>query len=263
MILNKYISILLLLICLSLDLQGKKPFTFVQICDTQFGMGGYENDVKSFEQAVKQINALQPDLVLICGDLVDIPNDSTYADFKRIMKGFRMPCYCVPGNHDVGSTPTPASLNYYRKTIGKDYYSFRKNGYSFMALNTQLWKASVQEESEKHDRWFKETLKRAGKKYPIIVFGHIPLYAKDIDEKEVYFNIAHEKRKELLGLMEQSNVKLYLSGHSHTLIINNYKGIQLVSGETTSRNFDKRPLGFRLWNISEDDSIKHNFIPLD
>jgi len=260
--LNKAISIFLLFFCLSGYAQGKKPFTFVQLCDTQLGMGGYENDVRSFEQAVRQINILQPEFVLICGDLVNIPKDSSYADFKRIMKGFRMPCYCVPGNHDTGATPTPVSLDYYRKTIGKDHYSFRKNGYSFIAVNTQLWKASLEDESEKHDQWFRQILGRAGKKGPAIVFGHIPFYDKDPEEKEVYFNIAPEKRKELLGLMKQNNVKGYLSGHSHTLIINNYKGIKLVSGETTSRNFDKRPLGFRLWTVTSPDSIKNTFKPL-
>ena len=32
-----------------------KEFTFIQMCDTQLGMGGYEHDVQTFELAVKQI----------------------------------------------------------------------------------------------------------------------------------------------------------------------------------------------------------------
>src|SRR5437588_11592772 len=39
----------------------EQPFTFVQMCDPQLGMGGYEADVARFKQAVKQINALKPD----------------------------------------------------------------------------------------------------------------------------------------------------------------------------------------------------------
>lgn len=107
------------------------------------------------------------------------------------MKRFGMPCYCIPGNHDVGSIPKKTSLNYFRKTIGKDYYSFRKNGYSFIGVNTQLWKDAVEDESQKHETWFKKTLKRERKKKnKIIVFGHIPLFLSDPAEKEEYSNLS-------------------------------------------------------------------------
>ncbi len=113
-------------------------------------MGGYEHDVRTFEQAVRQINELKPDFVVICGDLVHNANDSSYIDFKRIMKGFDVPCHTVPGNHDVGNKPDASTLEYYRKTIGKDYYTFQNKGYTFILTNTQLWKIDVEYESEKH-----------------------------------------------------------------------------------------------------------------
>lgn len=242
--------------------QNSKSLSFVQLCDTQLGMGGYDHDKESLMQAVKRINEIHPDFVIVCGDLINTHIDSSYADFKVIMNKLQMHYYCVPGNHDVGLAPNSSSLQYYRKTIGKDYYTFHKNGCYFIATNTQLWKATVEMESGKQDLWFKDKLRSlANKNRPIIVFGHIPLYISDTEEKEVYSNFPPEKRKELLDLMERYHVDAYLSGHSHTLIINNYQGIKLVSGETTSNNFDKRPLGFRLWNVSPD-SISHRFISI-
>jgi len=51
--------------------------------------------------------------------------------------------------------------------------------------NSQLWKINVESESEKHDNWFKETLKiQNGKQYPIFVIGHYPLYTEFPEEKE-------------------------------------------------------------------------------
>ena len=74
---------------------GKSPegrtFTFVQISDTQLGMGGYEHDVNSFKQAVKQVNSLKPDFVLICGDLVGNADEKSFADFNNIKAGFIVP----------------------------------------------------------------------------------------------------------------------------------------------------------------------------
>ena len=53
-----------------------------------------------------------------------------------------------------------------------------------------------------------------------------------------------------------------MSGHTHKLLVNNYENIQFVSGETTSKNFDERPYGFRLWDVSSD-TIQHQFVPLN
>jgi len=254
---------LALLICFSCEKEEQTPFKFVQMCDTQLGMGGYEHDVKAFEQAVKQINELNVDFVVICGDLVHHASDSSYSDFKRIMKGFNMPCYPASGNHDVGKNPTQKSLRYYRETIGDDYYIFKNKEASFVVTNTQFWKVNVENESEKHHQWVKNSLDSLGQMdSSIFVVGHYPIFIKSINEKEKYFNLPKEKRKEILGLFKKNKVKAYLSGHKHELLINSYENIQLVSGETTSKNFDKRPMGFRLWEVATD-TVFHKFVPLE
>ena len=242
----------------------RDPFTFVQICDTQLGMGGYEHDVDSFKQAVKQINALKPDFVVICGDLVNNADDKSFADFKRIKAGLTMPCYCAAGNHDVGNKPTSESLERYRNAVGDDYYSFEHKGYTFVIANTQLWKAHLDGESEKHDVWFKEALETAAEQgHPVFVVAHYPLFLNSPDEAEEYFNLPADKRSGLLALLEQHGVVAMLAGHTHKTIINEYKGIQLVNAESTSKNFDERPLGFRLWHVADTRPFKHDFIPLE
>lgn len=238
-------------------------FTFVQMCDTQLGMGGYEHDVKTFELAVSQINALAPDFVLICGDLVGKANDKSLADFNRIKAGFKIPCHCAAGNHDVGNEPTAASLKYYREKVGKDYYVLKHKGYTFVVANTQLWKAPLNGESEKHDAWFKAALESAKEKgSPVVVVTHYPLFVKEPGEEENYYNIEPAKRKELLALFEANGVVAMLAGHTHKLVVNDYKGIQMVNGETTSRNFDKRPLGFRMWSAREKGRLSHAYVKL-
>ena len=260
---KKYLVILIAAFCISCSGNNKEPFTFVQLCDPQLGMGGYEHDMESLRQAVKQINELDPDFVVVCGDLVHHPNDSSYNDLLKITRKLNMKCYPVPGNHDVGNVPNDTTLAYYRKTIGKDYYDFNYNGYLFMMTDTQLWKVDVKNESEKQDRWFKETLKNQEADHkPVIVVGHIPLYLESPDEEEEYSNLPADKRTELLALFRQYNVKAFLTGHTHRTIIHNYENIQLVSGETTSKNFDHRQFGFRLWKVSPDTVIQQ-FVPLD
>jgi len=260
---NKLIQVLTLIFIITACAKKKSsPFTFVQLCDTQLGMGGYEHDILSFEQAVKQINQLNPDFTVICGDLVNNPNDSSFFDFKRIVEGLNKPYYLALGNHDVSNTPTNKSLAFYRKTIGEDYFTFHNKGYSFVTTNTQLWKANTENESKKHHKWFVNTLDSLGRiNTSTIVIGHYPLFIKNPEEEEEYFNLPVDIRMEILALFTKNNVKAYLSGHRHQLVVNNYENILLVSGETTSKNFDERPLGFRLWSVSSD-TLSNIFVPL-
>jgi len=249
---------------LSCKARKMKPFDFVQICDPQLGFGGYEHDLMTFRQAVKQTNVLAPAFVVICGDLVNKSDDKSFADFNEIKAELTMPCYCAPGNHDVGNEPTVTSLERYREIIGKDYYSFEHNGYIFLVVNTQLWKAPLEGESAKHDEWFKRELRvSSGKMQEVFVVGHYPLYLKEPDEKDGYYNIPLEKRKEMLTLFEGYGVVAMLGGHTHRTIINDNKGIQLVNAETTSKNFDDRPLGFRVWSVADQKPPKHEFVPLE
>ncbi len=246
----------------SAEEKKSEAFTFVQLCDPQLGFGGYEHDINSFKLAVQKINDLKPDFVLICGDLVQTFNDKSLEDFNNIKAELKMPCYCCPGNHDVGNTPTIESLNKYRNFFGKDYFSFEHKGYTFVITNTNIWRVPVEGESEKQDSWIKQTLKTAyDKKSPIFVAGHHPLYVRSPDEPNGSNPLPLAKRKELLELFEKSGVVAVLSAHTHQRVINDYRGIQLVTGETTSRNLDGSPFGFRLWHVSPD-SIKQEFVPL-
>ncbi len=67
----------------------------------------------------------------------------------------------------------------------------------------------------------------------------------------------------LLSLFERTGVVAVLGGHTHKLLINEYKGIQLVNAESTSKNFDGRPFGFRLWRIGTARPFEHEFVPLE
>jgi len=237
-------------------------FSFIQMCDPQFGMGGYHHDTIAFKEAIEQINQINPDFVVICGDLVDSANDNSIKDFIRIKSKFNMPVYLAAGNHDVENVPTLATLDKYRSEFGKDYYSFDYQNYIFIIINTQLWKSPVPNETEAQDKWLAETLNQAKEKNkPVIVIGHYPLFIERPDEIEDYFNLPIKKRLELMDLFQENKVVAYLGGHVHKTLVNKIEGIQFVNGETTSMNFDNRLLGFRQWTI-KGDSVSHKFIEL-
>jgi serine/threonine-protein phosphatase CPPED1 len=233
------------------------------MADPQIGFSDYAADLDRFKRAGEAINGLHPDFVVICGDLVNNANENSFKDFATARAGFKSSSHCAPGNHDLSNSPTPETLASYRRNVGKDYYSFGHKGCVFVIANTQLWKAAVPGESEKHDAWFKGVLEDAARKQkPVFMVCHYPPFEKEPDEPEAYFNWPQEKRREMLSLFLRCGVVAILAGHTHKTLVLDYHGIQIVTGETTSRNFDNRPYGFRLWHIDTTRPFKHEFVPL-
>lgn len=252
----------IMLLVLSFTVRAQEQLTFVQLCDPQLGFGGYQHDSLCLVQAVEQINEIRPDLVVICGDLVHTPNDTSYSDFKSILSKLEVPYYAAPGNHDVENSPTPESLAYYRKVMGRDQYVLDTLGYVFVFVNSTLWTVPPEEEAEKQDDWLAEVMNDLGETgQPVFVISHHQLFMESPDEERENAPVSLEKRTELLALFSEAEVLGYLAGHTHTTLINKVGNMQLVGGETTSVNFDSRPMGFRLWTVS-GVLASHAFVPL-
>jgi len=257
-------SVLILCTTLYARADESKGFVMVQMCDTQLGRGGYDHDLETFRLAVEQINALNPDFVVLCGDLVDNgANPKAYADFLSVYNGFEIPCHLAPGNHDIGIRPSVGTLERYRKVIGPDYFSFKHKGYTIVIVNTQLWVGVLEGESEKHDAWFEETLRDAHENgRPVIVAGHYPPFLKDVNEKYNGLNLPLEKRVEIMELCERYGVVLFLAGHVHRNNVADYKGIPVVATATTSYNVGSAPMGYRVWNVGPSNSgtLAHEYV---
>jgi len=242
---------------------ANQPWTIVQMCDPQFGMVDYAADASRFDQAVTQINALKPDFVFICGDLVNKPNRRSLGDFLAAKAKFQMPCYCAPGNHDVRDLPTAQSLALYRDVMGRDYFSVEQGDSVFVFVNTQLWKVEVPGESDRHDAWFRATLETAAAQgRRLFVIGHIPVFSMTPDEPDGHDNLPIRKRREVLELCHRCGVQAYLAGHSHRTRRTDYFGMEIVQSETTSLNFDFHPYGFRLWHVGATPPYTNEFVLL-
>ncbi|KAL7372927.1 hypothetical protein ABVT39_024127 [Epinephelus coioides] len=203
------------------------PFCFIQAADPQLGLmkawrdgdcdgGGDEwaEEVELTKQAVEAVNQLRPRprFMVLCGDLVhampDTPfRESQEQDLKAALKGTdpTIPLVFVSGNHDLGNTPTPRTLEQYCSAWGNDYFSFWVGGVFCLVLNSQLFydASACPHLKEAQEIWLEEQLSRASsstepKPKHILVFQHIPLYLKSPDEEDDYFNLQRVVRQDLL-----------------------------------------------------------------
>ena len=124
------------------------PFCFIQAADTQFGLidgfNGVPEDQVTWDKEVVLTNKAfelanklrpRPKFVSICGDLVDAgpgtpKHDLQISDLLKCIGrlDLEIPLICLPGNHDIGNTPTKETVESYKSVFGDDYYSFNTGG---------------------------------------------------------------------------------------------------------------------------------------
>ncbi|MDR1724682.1 MAG: family 78 glycoside hydrolase catalytic domain [Tannerella sp.] len=239
----------------------------VQLCDPQLGFGkdGFAADSARFELAVRKVNALAPDVAVIAGDMVNDITDSHAIDvFLKIKAKLKCRTVATPGNHDLPDPVTEDGLKRYRSYFGNDFSVTKIKGVTLISANTQLWRGAPEKETERQEQQLLAALKEAkscGDK--VIMITHVPPFVKSADEEDQYFNIPSEKRAELLKNCADYGVIIWLSGHTHNTHRNDYDGLSILNGETTSNNFDEHPYGFRLLTLQTDGSFDWDFIPLN
>lgn len=261
----KNLSTLVLACCLIFCINSyaesntQRPLTFIQMTDPQLGMTKFSEDVENFKQSVDLANKIDAEMVIICGDLVNKISLEAYQEFNRIKSGLKKPCYCVPGNHDINNA---SSVINYRKECGADYYYREINGCAFVFINSAIIKNPIEPYSKEQENWLNKTLAVFNSKnLPVIIVMHHPLFIDKFDEPDAYFNFPRNERVRLFNLFKASGVIAVLHGHTHRTSNIEYDGIIFASCETTSKNFDGKPLGFRIWKIN-DGVMKSEFMPL-
>ncbi|KAF0025195.1 hypothetical protein F2P81_022076 [Scophthalmus maximus] len=188
--------------------------------DCDGGGDEWAEEVELTKQAVEAVNQLRPRprFMVLCGDLVHAMPDTPFRegqerDLRAALKGTdpSIPLVFVSGNHDLGNTPTPGTVEQYRSAWGDDYFSFWVGGVFCLVLNSQLFydASACPQLKEAQETWLEEQLSRASsstepKPKHVLVFQHIPLYLKSPDEEDDYFNLQREVRQNLLDRFKKA-----------------------------------------------------------
>jgi len=200
------------------------PWFFAILSDPQMGMYTRDRDfaqeTANLEFAIASLNRLHPQFVVVCGDLVNRTGDAAeIAEYKRILEKLdpSISVYNVAGNHDVGNVPTPATIRAYRAAFGKDYYSFTAGPVFGIVLDSSLIAApeKTPEAARAQRQWLADTLKNAPPGRQIVVFQHIPYFLHNAAEKDQYFNIPGQQRRDYLDLLLKAGVHSVFAGHYH------------------------------------------------
>ena len=227
-----------------------------------FGPGGFDDDLAAFKTEINNVNALRPDLVVIAGDMVNRMDSTSVARFKEAASAIEAPVVYTPGNHDISEPCTPKGLAKYRDAFGPDFSVLKlAGGRTLIAFNSLLMRGGPADETERAASQLRAALNEAhGEGSAVILLGHVPPFARSIDEDDAYHNLPKAIRKPLLECAADAGTILWLCGHTHKTHRNDYEGIAILNPENTSCNFDKRPRGFRMLTIAPDNTFTWEFV---
>ena len=274
-----------------------KNVSFVQMADPQYGMyssvskfsdadkaerrqrginieytgpilEGLAKETSLFTEAIETANKINPDFVVICGDMVhNSDSDEQFQELIRISRLLNedIKLYWVAGNHDVGDKPTRAGLAQYKEQFGEYNYSFQEENCYFIVLNSSICydPGSVPDEWDILISFLEKELQIAAsvQQRHKIIFMHHPLYLNDPNEGDNYFVIPSARRAKIIDLITEYDVSAVFTGHLHR---NNYKKIgntELVSTGPVGFPIGEDPSGIRPVRV-DDNSLTHEYLGL-
>ncbi|XP_009007433.1 serine/threonine-protein phosphatase CPPED1 isoform X2 [Callithrix jacchus] len=190
-------------------------------------------------------------------------------DLQRVLKTVdrAIPLVLVSGNHDIGNVPTSETIEEFCQTWGDDYFSFWVGGVLFLVLNSQFYEnpSKCPGLKQAQDQWLDEQLNIARQRncQHAIVFQHIPLFLKSIDEDDDdYFNLSKPARKRLADKFIHAGVKAVFSGHYHRNAGGTYQNLDMVVSSAIGCQLGLDPHGLRVVVVTAD-KIVHRYYSLD
>lgn len=231
---------------------------------------GFAWDADRYRVAIAAANALRPDFVVMGGDMIDDPaSQEQYDTLMAITSGLdpEIPMRWVPGNHDIADdtvVPTPGRIAAYREAFGPDYYAFEHGGVRFIVLNTVVIdhpERSGDALAEQMEFLYREIDLILERGVRGIVLGHHPLFTRDPDEEDTYWNLPVERRRDLLAELHRGGITHGFAGHWHRNSLARDGDFEMVTSGPVGYPLGEDPSGIRVVRV-EPARIIHHYHPL-
>ncbi len=280
------------------------PWRFVFVADMQPGSPRsfrYNPSWReNWREARRQILELEPDLLLVGGDLTRDGSLHRFEleEMKADLDALPFPVHVIAGNMDTGNKHTRVAgtfrgpgqcsdielnvtseqLQQFAAVFGPLWWTFEHKGIRFSGLADGVVNSGLPEEAAFWN-WAEKQLKGAPPAGHHIWMMHSPPFLDRPDEpswdirdpaqyRNWYFSVDQPGRARLLNLFRSTQATRVLCGHVHLFHAVEAEGIRYVIGPATSfvqwvgRWPDARAeLGFLLFEVHEQD-LREIYVPL-
>ncbi len=212
------------------------PFRFAIISDPHLYSPEKHVFDGQLEDAVSQVNALdvQPDFVLITGDVAHHGELDQMAKGKRILSALKAPIKSIPGEHDwyldMGAG--------WKAAFGDDVWSFDHKGVHFIGMNSiivpDFWTKAGLTPAQRRDwfmplnspvpglwgvadqtlEWLAKDVAKVSADTPVVVFTHSPLW-----DYYPRWNFQVSNSKQIRQTLGKFKKVLAFHGHVHHTVV--------------------------------------------
>jgi 3',5'-cyclic AMP phosphodiesterase CpdA len=211
-------------------------FSFVQISDSHIGYTGPANgDVRgTLEQTVNAINTLpvQPAFVIHTGDVTHLSKAVEFDDARAILSRLRAPLVALPGEHDVigAQGPVRFAASFGRKdAAGRGWSSWDQGGVHFVALINVGEGETMGVLGDEQLAWLQADLGARKADTPIVVFGHVPLFAVAPE-----WGWTTQDGTKAIALLRRFSAVTVLNGHIHQIVEHRDGAIRFATANATA-----------------------------
>lgn len=243
--------------------------TILQITDLHFlpqkGDQMYGIDTENYFHQVLN-HALQStkriDLILVTGDLTQIPNALSYQRIFDELNQTDIPTICLPGNHD--------DWKLMKNTLNAENISCKKQinlgNWQIICLNSQKPGVAGGRLTESELQFLEKTLQNNKQKPTLVAVHHncLPTGSTWLDTMTI------ENSEALLAILKKNpQIKLLIHGHTHQNQKFKADHLQILSAPSTCFQFkpashdfaiDDTDPGYRLIKLSEDHTFSSEVI---
>jgi len=169
--------------------------------------------------AIDEIRALDPDAVVVKGDLTDRGTEAEYADFVAAYSQLGARMHHIRGNHDAMVTESIAASG---------PYAVELDGVTLAVLDTVRPGTDRGRVSDAQLSWL-DALAEASSQ-PVLVFGHHhPWDPASHERSETYFGINPDDSEALCAVIaRRSAIAGYFAGHTHRTRVRHFAAARMV-----------------------------------
>ena len=203
--------------------------------------------VKTYESCLAVVNLLKqdkvsPHLIILSGDLSQDRSEESYLHVIELFKGFSVPIYYFPGNHDDGKL----MARFFPRENISNLKNIILDNWQIILLDSQK-QGSVEGFLDDFQLEFMEKcLQNYPEHYAIIAFHHQPVLV----DSEWIDALGLKNAEEFWFILKKySHVKNILFGHIHQEYVGNKNGVNLYSTPSTCIQFTPNIPHFALENL--------------
>ena len=222
------------------------------------------NTQESFETIVNLVKSqpIKPHLIILSGDMSQDGSVASYQRVSQCLEEFKIPIYCLPGNHDK----TEAMNKVYPDKVISTEKHILFDQWQLILLDSHIAGHVEGFLEEKELNFLKDCITQYPAQKPIIVFHHHPIQVNS----EWLDPLGLTNADEFWDVLQTLSVEpIILFGHIHQVQEGEKNGVKYFSPPSTCIQFkpncekftlDNVPPGFRWIELGSDGTFKTHVI---